>query len=169
MATRKFTFASLLVLATQASICMPQAYAETPNPATPATPYVPSDYVQKGKVSTYTLPEIAGLWQLELTKIDPKQPTCQELYRFDKDEKMVGVSGKELTYGKYQYRVDTGLLPLLTLRTVYDNNETDCSGKKIDQAGEELNAFVKITGNTMQWCGDVKGEKCTMTLYRILP
>lgn len=127
-------------------------------------------YEQIAKVSTYILPNIAGSWQLELQEKDPKQPMCQEIYNFDRDDKMTGVSGKEFTYGKYAY-APTDMLPALVIRTQFDNNAPDCSGKQIDQAGEMLLAFVKFSDDErqMQWCSDPEGKKCFMQLNRILP
>lgn len=127
-------------------------------------------YEQVAKISTYILPTIAGSWRLDLHKKDPKQSTCQEIYRFDRDDKMTGISGKEFTYGKYAY-APTDTLPALVIRTVYDNNAPDCSGNQIDQSGEMLLAFVKLSKDErqMQWCSDPNGNQCFMTLNRILP
>ncbi|MFW2176865.1 MULTISPECIES: hypothetical protein [unclassified Moraxella] len=121
---------------------------------------------QVAKISTYTLPPIAGQWQLDLAEA---KAGCQERYNFGRDQLFLGSSGEELTYGKYLYSVVSEGLPALAIQTKYDNNAEDCSGKKIDQAGDILVAYVKQTGNTMQWCADGEGKKCDMTLHRVLP
>lgn len=135
-----------------------------------ADPSNPPKYQPVAKISTYILPNIAGAWRLDLPKKDPKQPACQEIYRFGADNQMLGVSGQEFSYGKYAYG-DTEGLPALAIRTTYDNNAPDCSGKQIDQSGDTLVAYVKMSKDEreMQWCGDSKGQKCNMTLHRILP
>lgn len=124
---------------------------------------------QEAQVTTYTLPSIAGQWQLALEKKDPNQPNCQERYHFGREQVFRGQSGKEFTYGKYLFS-DTGNgLPALAIQTEYDNNEADCSGNQIDQRGDILLAYVKKEGNTMYWCSDAEGKKCEMKLNRVLP
>lgn len=154
------TFASILAMVAS------NADLQTDNPEQPSK----SKYEQVAKISTYILPSISGAWQLDLPQTDPKQPACQEIYRFGADNQMLGVSGQEFSYGKYAYG-DTEGLPALAIRTTYDNNAPDCSGKQIDQSGETLVAYVKMSKDEreMQWCGDSKGQKCNMTLHRILP
>lgn len=154
------TFASILAMV------MNNADIDTDNAEQASKP----KYQQVAKVSTYILPTIAGSWRLDLQDKDPKQPSCQEVYHFDRDDKMTGVSGKEFTYGKYAY-APTDTLPAMVIRTTYDNNAPDCSGKQIDQSGEMLLAFVKLSPDErqMQWCSDPEGKKCFMTLNRILP
>lgn len=154
------TFASILAIVAN------NADLATDNPDQATKP----KYEQVAKVSTYILPNISGAWRLDLPETDPKQPACQEIYKFDRDDQMTGTSGQEFSYGKYAYAPTDGL-PALAIRTIYDNNAPDCSGKQIDQSGETLMAFVKLSKDErqMQWCGDPEGKKCDMTLHRILP
>lgn len=150
------TFASILSLAVQGGIDVPK-----PN----------NHKAQEANISTYVLPNIAGLWQLQLNENerDPNQPSCQEHYRFDRGNKMLTTSGKEFTYAKYLYDLNSEGLPALAIKTIYDNNAVDCSGNQINQTGDIMIAYVKQKGNLMQWCSDDKGKKCFMTLNRVLP
>lgn len=151
------TFASILAAVSQGGSDLP------------TKPSKPAASTQQAQVSTYILPNIAGLWQLELEKTDVSQPMCSEQYRFDKDGLVVATSGQEFTYGKYLYTFNTEGLPAIAIKTLYDNNQKDCSGSQIDQTGEVLLAYVKVKDNTMQWCADAEGKKCSMTFNRVLP
>lgn len=124
---------------------------------------------QIAKISTHSLPIVYGQWQLQLDKLDPNQPNCQERYNFGRNQQFVGQSGGEMTYGKYLFS-DTGNgLPAIAIQTKYDNNLVDCSGNQIDQAGDIMVAYVKYEGNVMHWCSDDAGKQCNMTLFRVLP
>lgn len=94
---------------------------------------------------------------------------CRELYNFATDNEVWTVSGKELTYGRYLITHREEGLPIIAIKTIYDNNEVDCSGNKIDQTDEALIAFVNHDGNQMQWCADPDGNECFMNFNRILP
>ena len=94
---------------------------------------------------------------------------CRELYNFAADNEVWTVSGKELTYGRYLITYREEGLPIIAIKTIYDNNEVDCSGNKIDQTDEALIAFVNHDGNKMQWCADPDGNECFMNFNRILP
>ncbi|MGR3899479.1 hypothetical protein FW759_08480 [Psychrobacter sp. 1176_08] len=94
---------------------------------------------------------------------------CRELYNFAADNEVWTVSGKELTYGRYLITHREEGLPIIAIKTIYDNNEIDCSGNKIDQTDEALIAFVNHDGNQMQWCADPDGNECFMNFNRILP
>ncbi|MDN5732823.1 MAG: hypothetical protein L0H09_00955 [Psychrobacter sp.] len=98
-----------------------------------------------------------------------KSNQCRELYNFGADNEMWAVSGKEWTYGRYLVTHREEGLPIIALRTVYDNNEVDCSGNQIDQTDEALIAFLYHDGNQMQWCADPEGNECFMNFHRILP
>ncbi len=94
---------------------------------------------------------------------------CRELYNFSEDNEMSAVSGKEVTYGRYLItHVEQGL-PIIAMKTTYDNNETDCSGNQVDQTDDALIAFLKHDGNNMQWCADSEGAECFMDFYKVLP
>ena len=94
---------------------------------------------------------------------------CRELYNFAADNEMWAVSGKEWTYGRYLVTHREEGLPIIALKTVYDNNEVDCSGNQIDQTDEALIAFLNHDGNQMQWCADPDGKECFMNFTRVLP
>lgn len=122
---------------------------------------------QVAKVATYTLPNIAGQWQLQLT--DAKTAGCQERYSFGRDMQFLGSSGAEFTVGKYLYSQSSDGLPALAIQTQYDNNAVDCSGNQVDQAGDILLTYVKTNDTVMHWCNDAEGKECPMTLKRMLP
>lgn len=126
-------------------------------------------HIQQAKISTYVVPSIVGQWQLQLDNKDPNQPNCQERYNFGKNQQFTASSGQEFGFGKYLLSFDSDELPALAMRTEYDNNATDCSGKKIDQTGDMMAVYVKLDKNTMYWCRDNMGNDCPMTLYRVLP
>lgn len=94
---------------------------------------------------------------------------CRELYNFSADNEMWAVSGKEWTYGRYLITHREEGLPIIALKTIYDNNEVDCSGNQIDQTDEALIAFLSHDNNKMQWCADPDGKECFMTFNRVLP
>ena len=98
-----------------------------------------------------------------------KSNQCRELYNFAADNEMWSVSGKEWTYGRYLVTHREEGLPIIAIKTVYDNNEVDCSGNQIDQTDEALIAFLNHDGNQMQWCADPDGKECFMNFKRILP
>jgi len=98
-----------------------------------------------------------------------KSDQCRELYNFSSDNEMWSVSGKEWTYGRYLVTHREEGLPVIAIRTVYDNNEVDCSGNQIDQTDEALIAFINHDGNQMQWCADPDGNECFMNFNRVLP
>lgn len=98
-----------------------------------------------------------------------KSNQCRELYNFAADNEMWAVSGKEWTYGRYLITHREEGLPIIALKTVYDNNEVDCSGNQIDQTDEALIAFLNHDGNQMQWCADPDGNECFMNFHRVLP
>ena len=98
-----------------------------------------------------------------------KSNQCRELYNFAADNEMWSVSGKERTYGRYLVTHREEGLPVIAIKTVYDNNEVDCSGNQVDQTDEALIAFLNHDGNKMQWCADPDGTECFMNFNRILP
>ncbi len=103
-------------------------------------------------------------------KVKSKNSTqCREIYNFGADNEMWAVSGKEWTYGRYLVTHREEGLPIIAIRTVYDNNEVDCSGNQVDQTDEALIAFLNHDGNQMQWCADPDGKECFMSFNRVLP
>jgi len=105
----------------------------------------------------------------DLVAAAKKSNQCRELYNFAADNEVWTVSGKELTYGRYLITHREEGLPIIAIKTVYDNNEVDCSGNQVDQTDEAMIAFVNHDGNQMQWCADPEGNECFMNFNRILP
>ena len=97
------------------------------------------------------------------------KPNCRELYNFGEDNNVWAVSGAEWTYGKYLVTHPEQGLPIIAIKTLYDNNEVDCSGNQVDQSGEALVAYLNYDDKHMQWCSDPEGEECFMKFHRILP
>jgi len=98
-----------------------------------------------------------------------EQGSCRELYNFSEDNNMWAVSGAEWTYGKYLVTHPDQGLPIIAIKTVYDNNEIDCAGNQIDQTDEAIVAYLNHQDNKMQWCADPEGEECFASFKRILP
>ena len=94
---------------------------------------------------------------------------CREIYNFEADNAMRSVSGKEWTYGRYLVTHRDEGLPLIVIKTIYDNNEVDCSGNQVDQSDETMIAYLKYDDTNMQWCADPEGKECFMSFHRILP
>ena len=105
----------------------------------------------------------------KLMDVAAKSSQCRELYNFAADNEMWSASGKEWTYGRYLVTHREEGLPIIAIKTVYDNNEVDCSGNQVDQTDEALIAFLNHDGNQMQWCADPDGTECFMNFNRILP
>ena len=89
-----------------------------------------------------------------------KSNQCRELYNFGADNEMWAV---------YLVTHREEGLPVIAIKTIYDNNEVDCSGNQVDQSDEALIAFLYHDGNQMQWCADPDGTECFMTFNRVLP
>ena len=107
--------------------------------------------------------------KLQVTGKAMEQGSCRELYNFSEDNNMWAVSGAEWTYGKYLVTHPEQGLPIIAIKTVYDNNEVDCAGNQIDQTDEALVAYLNHQDNKMQLCADPDGEDCFATFKRILP
>jgi hypothetical protein len=107
--------------------------------------------------------------KLQVTGKAMEQGSCRELYNFSEDNNMWAVSGAEWTYGKYLVTHPEQGLPIIAIKTVYDNNEVDCAGNQIDQTDEALVAYLNHKDNKMQWCADPEGEDCFASFKRILP
>lgn len=112
---------------------------------------------------------LAANTQENITVSGAKSNQCREIYNFAADNEMWSVSGKEWTYGRYLVTHRDEGLPIIAIKTIYDNNEMDCSGNQVDQTGEALIAFLNHDGNKMQWCADPDGKECYMNFNRVLP
>lgn len=120
------------------------------------------------KIITEMNPPIVGVWELALEK---KVGGCTEMYNFKADNKLSVVSGEEWTYGTYQliYKKDMAL-PVLMLKTTFDDNNMDCSGNQKDQSGESFAAYFKQTdARHFELCADGAGKKCFMQFFKRLP
>lgn len=141
----------------------------------------PNDPKQVAKVEVYEIPVMAGLWQVaakEATQndslaADSLASTCLEQYNFGLKGHLKTVSANEMTYGQYRYVPQEEGLPILAVKTIYDNNEPDCAGDKIDQSGQAFATFVSLDSRDnptqMQWCNDKEGQSCSLTFYRVQP
>lgn len=107
--------------------------------------------------------------KVQITGKAMQQGSCRELYNFSEDNNMWAVSGPEWTYGKYLVTHPEQGLPIIAIKTIYDNNEVDCSGNQIDQTDEALVAYLNHQDNKMQWCADPEGQECFASFKRILP
>lgn len=94
---------------------------------------------------------------------------CHEIYNFDEDYKFRVVSNQEWTWGHYLVTYPDEGLPIIGIKTLYDNNKIDCSGNQIDQSGESTIAYLDYQGSTMRWCSDPEGKECSVTFHRIFP
>lgn len=117
-----------------------------------------------------TRPEILGLWGMNI----PSNKQCIEYYNFRGGNEIVVNSDKEWSVGLFEYQPSADItqnqLPTLVMQVNYENNEKDCSGNQIDQAGELSQYFVKwATPNQIDFCTSEKGNECFATLNRVLP
>lgn len=117
-----------------------------------------------------TRPEILGLWGMEI----PTNKKCVEYYNFRGSNEVVVNSGKEWSIGLFDYQPspDNTLEkpPALIMQIKYENNETDCSGRKEDQTNEVSQYFVKWANkNTIDFCTTEKADQCFAKLRRVLP
>lgn len=139
-------------------------------PPTPPTPPQQGQGIQENILSLSSRPEILGLWSMEI----PSQKKCTEYYNFRGGNEVVVNSAKEWSTGVYDYRPSPdntkSTLPMLIVQVVYDNNEIDCSGNQQDQSNEINQFFVKWNSpNSIEFCTTDKGEKCLVSLNRVLP
>lgn len=143
-----------------------------------AAPKLPTGKIDEPKVSADAEGGVLTQNEKRIVKVQPtssknlltaKSTQCREIYNFAADNEMWAVSGKEWTYGRYLVTHRDEGLPIIALKTVYDNNEVDCSGNQVDQTGEALIAFLNHESNKMQWCADPEGTECFMNFTRILP
>lgn len=117
-----------------------------------------------------TRPEILGLWGMEM----PNNKKCVEYYNFRGGNQVVVNSAKEWSTGLFEYQPSPdntlSVLPTLVMQVNYENNEVDCSGHKVDQAGEVSQYFVQWkSANQINFCANELGKDCFATLRRVLP
>lgn len=122
-------------------------------------------------IGEFELPAIAGTWQIEL---EGGLEGCRERYNFGRDGALTTTSGEERTVGDYRFSyIDEVALPVLAVRTEWDNNKPDCLGNQVDQSGHSFANFVRLDSRHdpkyMQWCEDAEGAVCNQRLWRVLP
>ena len=120
-----------------------------------------------------TRPEILGLWGMDIPSTKNNKQ-CTEYYNFRGSNEVVVNSAKEWSVGLFEYQPSPDntkeVLPTLVMQIRYENNEKDCSGNTVDQAGELSQYFVKWKNpNLINFCATEKGDQCFATLRRILP
>lgn len=121
----------------------------------------------KEDINILVRPAIYGLWGMQLPK-----NKCIEYYNFKTNGKVVVNSASEWSTGIYQYQPsdDNKNIGALALQIKYDNNQKDCSGQQINQAGEVSQYFVHWQDpNTIQFCDSPEANNCFIGLKRILP
>lgn len=127
---------------------------------------VPQPAPSVAKVVKVDNPPIVGLWRLHLEKAKD----CTEDYNFKSDRKLSVVSGAEWTHGSYDLIYKEKSLPILILKTAFDDNNVDCSGVQRDQTGEHFAAYIKQNSdNEFELCERDDGKNCFMRFNRILP
>ena len=143
--------------------------AEPAMPSTAAQNDAQSAKLSANTIRIFTRPEIMGLWGMEI----PNNKQCVEYYNFKNNNEVIIKSNQEWSYALYDYQPSEDIkekLPALILQVRYDNNQTDCSGRKEDQSGEISQYFVQWKNNhTINFCATEKGEECFATLKRVLP
>lgn len=141
-------------------------HADLPVP----TPQKNVEAQKENLIGVYTRPEILGLWGMNI----PQNKKCVEYYNFRKGNEVVVNSAQEWSIGQFDYQPspDNTLtkLPTLLIQVNYENNAIDCSGNRVDQAGELSQYFVKWnTPNQIDFCATEQGKDCFATLKRVLP
>ena len=128
------------------------------------------DAQQQNQIAVYTRPEILGLWGMEI----PQNKACVEYYNFRSGNEVVVNSSKEWSIGQFDYQPSPDntktQMPTLMMQINYENNEKDCSGAQVDQAGELSQYYVKwTTPNIINFCANEQGKDCFASLHRVLP
>lgn len=124
----------------------------------------------KSDIEVLNRPLIAGLWGMKIPNAN-----CTEYYNFKENGDFFVKSSGERSIGKYVYQLPEMAamaknLPQLTLGVLYDNNDVDCSGNKINQTGEVHQEYVKwISASRIKFCETVDGMKCQLELDKVLP
>lgn len=123
----------------------------------------------QNQIKITTRPALVGLWGMPITE----NKKCTEYYNFRTNNDIFIRSGKEWSYGVYDYQpsFDPQLVPArLTLNIRYDNNEQDCSGIQEDQSGEVTRIAIKWhTASHISFCLEDEPNQCFATLKRIYP
>ena len=123
----------------------------------------------QNQIKMTTRPALIGLWGMPI----PENKNCTEYYNFKSNNDVFIRSGKEWSYGIYDYQpsIDPELvLARLSLNIRYDNNQQDCSGIQEDQSGEVTRIAIKWhTPSHLSFCLEDEPNQCFATLRRIQP
>ncbi|MDO4223444.1 MAG: hypothetical protein Q4D05_05370, partial [Acinetobacter sp.] len=110
-------------------------------------------------------PEILGLWALQ-----EKGNQCVEYYNFRKNKQLLIVSGEERIVAEYDYQEPENLEqkhPLMTMKVLADNGQTDCWGDRADQSNSTQVTQIRWENpHQLQLCFD---EKSCFTMHRVRP
>jgi hypothetical protein len=124
----------------------------------------------KNDVEVVNRPLIAGLWGMKIPNV-----SCIEYYNFKENGEFLVKSAGEWSMGKYVYQLPemeamATTLPQLTLGILYDSNDADCSGNKINQTGDVQQEYVKwISPSRIKFCATADGQQCPLELDKVLP
>jgi hypothetical protein len=124
----------------------------------------------KSDIEVVNRPLIAGLWGMKIPNV-----TCVEYYNFKENGEFLVRSAGEWSMGKYVYQLPemeamATTLPQLTMGILYDSNDADCSGNKVNQTGEVQQEYVKwISPSRIKFCATADGQQCPLELDKILP
>jgi hypothetical protein len=126
--------------------------------------------VPKNDIEVVNRPLIAGLWGMTIPNVN-----CIEYYNFKENGEFLVKSAGEWSMGKYAYQLPNvedmaTALPQLTMGVLYDSNDADCSGNKVNQTGEVQQQYVKwISPSRIKFCATTDGQQCPLELEKILP
>lgn len=106
---------------------------------------------------------MVGQWVMPVAN----NPQCSEQYQFGDNNEFAVTSGMERAAGRYEQQNNGAGLSQLNVNFTFDNQMTDCFGSNLDQTGMADTHFLKWHNeNVVQWCSDVTGQNCPVTLYR---
>jgi hypothetical protein len=126
--------------------------------------------VPKNDIEVVNRPLIAGLWGMAIPNAN-----CTEYYNFKENGEFLVKSAGEWSMGKYAYQLPNmedmaTSLPQLTMGILYDSNDADCSGNKVNQTGGVQQEYVKwISPSRIKFCATTDGQQCPLELKKILP
>lgn len=171
-----FHFALLAMLISGGTVLSLSAYAndeteaEAPQAASTLDSFLGSKTPPKNDVEVVNRPLIAGLWGMTIPNV-----SCIEYYNFKENGQFVVKSAGEWSLGKYVYQLPemeamATTLPQLTLGILYDSDDADCSGNKINQTGEVQQEYVKwVSSSQIKFCATADGQQCPLVLNKVLP
>lgn len=114
-------------------------------------------------------PEIVGLWGMPI----PNNKKCTEYYNFQSNNNLIVNSGAEWSTGFYEYQPNQDAddkQSMLMINIKYDNNQTDCSGNRIDQTDEVSQYLVKWRdAKSFELCSVEENSNCFAILRKISP